>query len=261
MIHLNYPADTEQSDAQVEAEVRAALGIGEHPMAIHKITRWRMEAVLAASFQVRRVFLIGDAAHRHPPTGGLGLTSAIQDAQNICWKLAAVLAGDASTRLLETYGPERRPVDQRNCQRSLENGLNHFQVAAAIGIAPENSPEQNMALLRRVLSREPKDAEHCSTVLRQLRAQSMEFSELNVEYGYVYESAAVVGDDTRPRTRPMTSASTSPRRVPEHLCRTPGSTTERRAPRAQGPRRARAVPSDRGRGRPGVVRGGPSPVR
>ena len=197
VIHLNYPADTEQSDAQVEADVRAALGIGEHPMSIHKITRWRMEAVLASSLQVRRVFLIGDAAHRHPPTGGLGLTSAIQDAQNICWKLAAVLAGDASTRLLETYGPERRPVDQRNCQRSLENGLNHFQVAAAIGIAPENSPEQNMALLRRVLSREPEDAEHRSTVLRQLRAQSMEFSELNVEYGYVYESAAVVGDDTQ----------------------------------------------------------------
>ncbi|HSD77000.1 MAG TPA: FAD-dependent monooxygenase, partial [Solirubrobacteraceae bacterium] len=139
VIHLNYPAGTAQSDAQIEADVRAALGIGDLPMEIHKITRWSMEAVLASSFQVGRVFLIGDAAHRHPPTGGLGLTSAIHDAQNLCWKLGAALRGDASPALLETYGAERRPVDQRNCQRSLENGLNHFEIGAAIGVSPELS--------------------------------------------------------------------------------------------------------------------------
>ena len=194
VIHLNYPADTAQSDARVEADVRTALGIGDLPMEVHKITRWSMDAVLASSFQVGRVFLIGDAAHRHPPTGGLGLTSAIQDAQNLCWKLAAVLAGDASPALLDTYEPERRPVDQRNCQRSLENGFNHFAIAGALGISPENSPEENMALLRRVWSDRPEDAEQRSNVQRLMRAQSMEFSELNVEYGYAYTSQAVVSD-------------------------------------------------------------------
>jgi 2,4-dichlorophenol 6-monooxygenase len=194
VIHLNYPAHTGQTDAQIEADVRAALGIGDLPLQIHKITRWSMEAVLASSFQVGRVFLLGDAAHRHPPTGGLGLTSAIHDAQNLCWKLAAVLRGHASPALLETYGAERRPVDQRNCQRSLENGLNHFEIATALGVSPELSTEDNMALLRRVLGDRPEDAEHRARVLRKMRAQSMEFSELNVEFGYVYDSAAVVPD-------------------------------------------------------------------
>ncbi|HSD80187.1 MAG TPA: FAD-dependent monooxygenase, partial [Solirubrobacteraceae bacterium] len=194
VIHLNYPAGTAQSDAQIEADVRAALGIGDLPMEIHKITRWSMEAVLASSFQVGRVFLIGDAAHRHPPTGGLGLTSAIHDAQNLCWKLGAVLRGHASPALLETYGAERRPVDQRNCQRSLENGLNHFEIGAAIGVSPELSADENMALLRRILDGRLEDAEHRSGVLRKIRAQSMEFSELNVEYGFAYDSAAVVPD-------------------------------------------------------------------
>jgi len=194
VIHLNYAADQAPSDEQVEADVRNALGIGELPMQIHKITRWRMEAVIASKFQVGRVFLLGDAAHRHPPTGGLGLTSAIHDAQNICWKLARVLDGTASPELLATYEPERKVVDQRNCQRSLENGLNHMDIGATIGLSPDLPAEENMAMLRRLWSDAPQDADHRSAVLRKLRAQTMEFSELNVEFGYAYESAAVVPD-------------------------------------------------------------------
>ena len=200
VIHLNYPVDREESDAQVEADARRALGIGDLPMEIHKITRWAVDAVIASSFRVGRVLLLGDAAHRHPPTGGLGLTSAIHDAQNLCWKVAAVLAGDADAALLDTYEDERRPVDARNCQRSLENAVNHFATGAAVGISPENSPEENMERLRRVWSGRPEDAEQRSSVLRGMRAQSMEFSELNVEYGYSYESAAVVPDGTEPPT-------------------------------------------------------------
>ena len=196
VIHLNYPADDPraQSDAQVEADARQALGLPDTPMKIHKITRWSVEAVLASAFRAGRVFLLGDAAHRHPPTGGLGLTSAIHDAQNLCWKLALVLRGHASPALLDTYEAERRPVDERNCQRSLENAVNHFAIGAALGVSPDNTPEQNMAQLRRMWSGRPEDAGHRSAVLRAMRAQSMEFSELGVEYGYCYQSAAVVPD-------------------------------------------------------------------
>ena len=196
VIHLNYPADDPraQSDAQVEADARQALGLPDTPMKIHKITRWSVEAVLASAFRAGRVFLLGDAAHRHPPTGGLGLTSAIHDAQNLCWKLALVLRGHASPELLDTYEAERRPVDERNCQRSLENAVNHFEIGAALGVSPDNSPEQNMAHLRRMWGGRSEDAEHRSAVLRAMRAQSMEFSELNVEHGYCYQSAAVVPD-------------------------------------------------------------------
>jgi 2,4-dichlorophenol 6-monooxygenase len=140
------------------------------------------------------VFLLGDAAHRHPPTGGLGLTSAIHDAQNLCWKLAAVLAGDASPDLLDTYEAERRPSDERNAQRSLENAVNHFAIIDALGVSPDRSPDENWANLRRMWSGLPRDAEHRARALRALRMQSMEFNELNVEFGYAYDSAAVVPD-------------------------------------------------------------------
>ncbi len=153
---------------------------------------------MASAFGVGRVFLLGDAAHRHPPTGGLGLTSAINDAQNLCWKVAGVLGGHAGPALLDTYEAERRPVDERNCQRSLENALNHFATVAEFGIAPENTPEQNMDLLRRAWSVRSEDAARRAALLRMMRAQSMEFSELNVEYGYTYESPAVVPDGTPP---------------------------------------------------------------
>jgi 2,4-dichlorophenol 6-monooxygenase len=196
VIHLNYPVDDPraQSDEKVEADVREAIGMLDTPITIHKITRWSVDAVMASAFRVGRVFLVGDAAHRHPPTGGLGLTSAIHDVQNLCWKVAAVLAGQAGPDLLETYEPERRSSDERNAQRSLENAVNHFSTVAAAGVSHENTPEENWANLRRLWSGRPEDAEHRSQVLRAIRNQSMEFDELNVELGYAYESAAVVPD-------------------------------------------------------------------
>lgn len=204
VIHLSYPDLDPRtvSDEQIVNDAREALGVGDVPMQVHKLTRWAVDAVIANSFRKERVFLIGDAAHRHPPTGGLGLTSAIHDAHNLCWKLALVLAGTASPALLDTYEPERRPVDDRNCTRSLENALSHFSTGNLLGVEPANTAEENLAALRRVWSGLPEDAEHRSTAMRALRAQSMEFSELNVELGYAYESAAVVPDGT-PAPQPL----------------------------------------------------------
>ena len=79
-------------------------------------------------------------------------------------------------------------------QRSLENAVNQFAIGAALSLSHENTPEQNMERLRRMWSGRPEDAAHRSAVLRAMRAQSMEFSQLNVEYGYSYQSAAVVPD-------------------------------------------------------------------
>lgn len=70
---------------------------------------FHMNARLADHYRAQRVFLIGDAAHTHPPTGGQGLNTSIQDAYNLGWKLAAVIAG-APEALLDTYEEERRPI-------------------------------------------------------------------------------------------------------------------------------------------------------
>jgi len=262
VIQLNYPVDgpSAQSDAQVEADARTALGVPDMPWKIHKITRWSVEAVMASAFRADRVYLLGDAAHRHPPTGGLGLTSAIQGAQKLCWKLALVVADAAAPALLDTYEAERRPVDERNAQRSLENAVNHFGIAAKLGISHENTPGQNMEQLRRMWSGRPEDAAHRAGVLRAMRAQSMEFSELNVEYGSSYRSAAVVPDGTVApapgRRRPRVPA-VHPARCPAapRLDRGRG----RQPPAGQGPGCPGAISADRRRGRPGLVRRSPAP--
>lgn len=71
-------------------------------------TVWRPNLRLAERFRVGRVLLAGDAAHVHPPTGGQGMNTGIQDAYNLGWKLAAALDGD--DRPLDSYEPERRGV-------------------------------------------------------------------------------------------------------------------------------------------------------
>lgn len=70
---------------------------------------YMMNARLADRYRVGRALLVGDAAHIHPPTGGQGLNTSVQDAYNLGWKLAAVLKG-APGRLLDSYEEERRPV-------------------------------------------------------------------------------------------------------------------------------------------------------
>ena len=79
---------------------------------IHSVSwasAFNMNARLADRYRDGRVFLAGDAAHIHPPTGGQGLNTSLQDSYNLGWKLAAVLGGAPDT-LLDTYEEERRPI-------------------------------------------------------------------------------------------------------------------------------------------------------
>lgn len=85
---------------------------GRHDLRISGVewvSVYQMSARLAGRYRVGRIFLIGDAAHIHPPTGGQGLNTSIQDACNLGWKLAAVVAG-APDALLDSYEEERRPI-------------------------------------------------------------------------------------------------------------------------------------------------------
>lgn len=77
--------------------------------AVYWASDYEMNARLADSYRSGRAFLVGDAAHVHPPTGGQGLNTSVQDAYNLGWKLSAVLRG-APVRLLDSYEAERRPV-------------------------------------------------------------------------------------------------------------------------------------------------------
>jgi hypothetical protein len=69
------------------------------------------------------VFIAGDAAHSHPPYGGFGLNSGLEDVANLGWKLAAVLEGWGGDRLLDSYGEERRPIFVETGEAMIAGGI------------------------------------------------------------------------------------------------------------------------------------------
>jgi putative polyketide hydroxylase len=99
--------------------VLKGLGKSDLPVKIVDIVHWRPAQLVAEHFQQGRVLLLGDAAHTMPPKLGMGVNTAIQSAQNLAWKLAAVLKGQAPPQLLATYEAERHPVGVLASEQSL----------------------------------------------------------------------------------------------------------------------------------------------
>ena len=83
------------------------------------ISRFTDMARQAASYRQGRVLLAGDAAHVHPPQGGQGLNTGVQDAVNLGWKLAQVVNGTSPGSLLDTYHAERHPVGARVLRHTM----------------------------------------------------------------------------------------------------------------------------------------------
>jgi hypothetical protein len=107
---LPLDGDFDISDAGLATMIAARTGRDDiHLRQVHWRSAFQPGTRLADRYRVGRVFLAGDCAHVHPPTGGQGLNTSIQDAYNLGWKLAAVLDG-APQQLLDTYEPERRPI-------------------------------------------------------------------------------------------------------------------------------------------------------
>src|SRR5271166_2467230 len=96
-----------ESDARVSA-LLAPWG-GPAAMTIERKAVYRFHARTAKAFRKGRVFLAGDAAHITPPFVGQGLVAGLRDAANLSWKIAWVLQGRASPRILDSYDEERRP--------------------------------------------------------------------------------------------------------------------------------------------------------
>lgn len=92
------------------ALVRKAIGVPDIPIEVLGISFWKCSAMVSNAFRSGPIFLAGDAAHETTPSGGFGLNLGVQDAQNLAWKLGAVIRGEADPSLLDTYDAERRPV-------------------------------------------------------------------------------------------------------------------------------------------------------
>ncbi len=171
---------TDTSEDRCVEFVREALGAPELPVEIENVQRWNSCAEWAARLQEGRVFIVGDAAHNMPPTGGFGGNTGIQDGHNLAWKLALVLEGAAGPDLLATYDAERRAV----AEFTVEQAYTRY----VLRLAPELGKENLQPIV----------------------------PEATVELGYRYRSSAVLleadGDDSlaedpaTPSARPGTRA-------------------------------------------------------
>jgi 2-polyprenyl-6-methoxyphenol hydroxylase-like FAD-dependent oxidoreductase len=111
----------ERTDEEVVRLARIHTGLPDLDVQVINRSIWRLSRQVATGFRKNRVFLVGDAAHRFPPSGGYGMNSGIQDAHNLAWKLDFVLKGRAGDRLLDSYDQERRPVAESNADFSYGN--------------------------------------------------------------------------------------------------------------------------------------------
>jgi putative polyketide hydroxylase len=171
-------------------------GIGKPDLAVEvvDIAPWQPTQLVAEHFQQGRVFLVGDAAHTMPPKLGLGVNTAIQSAQNLAWKLAAVLHGQATSQLLTTYQTERHPVGRLASEQSL--------VGPAASLLTRGSDDRLLPAEKRI-------------------------SLFSLIAGYRYRSEAIVSEDPPPSTPGSVELMASPAFTGEPGTRVPHLWLER----------------------------------
>ncbi|MBU9148219.1 FAD-dependent monooxygenase [Burkholderia multivorans] len=106
------PDSPPPSLADCEAVVRARIGASIAPSDLAWSSYFRLHSRMVERLRHGRVFFAGDAAHIHSPAGAQGMNTGVQEAFNLGWKLARVLAGGAPERLLDTYHTERHPIER-----------------------------------------------------------------------------------------------------------------------------------------------------
>ncbi len=171
--------------------LRGAIGVPGIPVVIDHIATWQAVAEGADRYQSGRVFLAGDAAHVVPPNGGYGGNTGIQDAHNLAWKLALVLARTADPALLHTYDAERRAVGDLTVEQAYARYVTRVAPYLA---APDVKPLVD---------------------------------DFSMEIGYCYNSPAVIlgSDDTAPlHEHPAASHGRPGSRAPHVVLDRAGST-------------------------------------
>ncbi len=133
MHHFLQPGETvdDYTKEQFAEIIRRASGLPEERVEVLSLSPWVMSPKVAERIREGRVLLVGDAAARLSPTGGLGLNTGMQSVHNLVWKLAAVVRGQAGEALLDTYHSERHGTAVSTMQHTNSNAEEIFAVVTA----------------------------------------------------------------------------------------------------------------------------------
>ncbi|MBI1238575.1 MAG: hypothetical protein GC199_04460 [Alphaproteobacteria bacterium] len=168
---------------RARALVEAAIGAPVPDLVIKGARSWVMSAQVARRYRAGNAFLVGDAGHRFPPTGGLGLNTGIGDIDNLAWKIAAVEEGWAAPALLETYEAERRAIAQANMGQSLANAMRFGVLFEALGYAPGQSVDPA------IFAHRLADPAARARIESAVADQKEHFDSLRLQLGFAYGKA------------------------------------------------------------------------
>ncbi|MEL7299173.1 MAG: FAD-dependent monooxygenase [Pseudomonadota bacterium] len=190
---INEPAP-EVDEAFATQVARQLVGDPELDIELISASVWTVNDAYATHMQKDRVFIMGDAAHRHPPSNGLGSNTSIQDAYNLAWKLAAVLKGQAGAGLLETYSEERAPVAKQIVTRANQSIGEFGPIFEALGMTGGDDIETIKANMDARCDATPEAAEQREALRQAIAFKKYEFDAHGVEMNQRYSSTAVVTD-------------------------------------------------------------------
>jgi 2,4-dichlorophenol 6-monooxygenase len=192
---INEPAP-QLDDAAAIQIVHNLIGDETVPVTIRSTSLWGNNKMYATRYRAGRVFCMGDAVHRHPPSNGLGSNTSVQDAFNLAWKLAFVLRGDAGPDLLDSYDAERAPIGKQIVLRANKSIEEFGPIFAALGFADTTDPDVMNERMRARADDTPQAARQRDELRRALELKDYEFNAHGVELGQRYRSGAVVPDGT-----------------------------------------------------------------
>lgn len=196
--------------------LRALLNLPKLEVEILGVSPWHIESVQIEKRRVGSVFFIGDAAHRQPPTTGLGLQSAIQDADSLAWKLASVMKGWANEAILNTYKTERRPVIQYNIGYALFAFQNQFAFEAVIGLANAKPPDGRREVFLKYLEDSPMGRTRRAVGAEVFGTERMELDPHDREIGFHYKKGVPIPDETATLPRDPMGIAYTPNTRPGH---------------------------------------------
>ncbi|EXJ96301.1 hypothetical protein A1O1_01427 [Capronia coronata CBS 617.96] len=198
------PADGEPdaSDEAVVSYARTALGIPDLPIRVKDSSKWQVNNVVATEYRRGRIFLAGDAAHRHPPASGLGSNTCVQDAHNIFWKLGLVLSGRAGDRLLDSYHQERQPIGDQVVSHAIQTLHNFARIPQVLGFRHGQSPQDGFASLQDLFSDLPGADRRRDELKEVIDLQNRRSNALGVQLGHRYKNSCALVDDQTPFPAP-----------------------------------------------------------